>query len=462
MLWTHSARKTRSGTVFAAWTSEVSAIQSTTFDIAPLLLDAVAVECDDQEDLEPDDALNDIDDAWPLPPRPDPWNEVDDLPPAPEQRASPARKRRASPTYDHLVATGTPLSGPHRRRAAQRARKIASEGHVPRASTLREHVATAKPISVPTFDASGLPSTRGAYAAVVEQKAEKYGHKKQRSVAELIGLGFQLVQWDGTSARPLSDNAGRIFAVLAGQPDNHEWRAAVSRAYDAIKQEGDAADFPTSMRRHRRGLFAAINVGLSYGKGVPVPTWLDAKEYTPLVNPAFNLWAPRLHAYYVDHNAQLGVRMPHLRRPFPKSVFACTAFNFGNSVWTFKHRDVCNLPFGWCAIQSMGKFDATKGGHLVLWDLKLVVEFPAGALILLPSATMAHSNVPVQAGDERISFTQFTAGGIFRWLDYGGRTEAELEDEDPDEHARQMALKGARWEAGLALWSTIDELLDYK
>ncbi|KAJ7811173.1 hypothetical protein B0H14DRAFT_3479965 [Mycena olivaceomarginata] len=46
-------------------------------------------------------------------------------------------------------------------------------------------------------------------------------------------------------------------------------------------------------------------------------------------------------------------------------------------------------------------------------DLKLVVEFPPGALILFPSATISHSNVPVQPGDERASFTQFTAGGIF-------------------------------------------------
>lgn len=248
------------------------------------------------------------------------------------------------------------------------------------------------------------------------------------------------------------------------------------------------------MRRHRRGLFAAINVGLSYGKGQTAPGWLDAKKYTSLVHrllankdivrmanfasgksscffelpfilifpgsAAFGLWAPRLHAYYVDHNAQLRARLPDLRRPFPKSVFACTSFNFGSNVWTFKHRDVCNLPFGWCAIQSMGKFDAAKGGHLVLWDLKLVVEFPAGALILLPSATIAHSNVPVQPGDKRISFTQFTAGGIFRWLDYGGRTEAELEEEDPEEHARHTASKETRWEVGLGLWSTIDELLD--
>ncbi|KAJ7197644.1 hypothetical protein GGX14DRAFT_321435, partial [Mycena pura] len=108
--------------------------------------------------------------------------------------------------------------------------------------------------------------------------------KKRRSVAELLGLGFQLFQWDGVSARPLSDSAGRIFAVLAGQPDNHEWRAAVLRAYDAIKQEGAAADFPTDMWRHRRGLFAAINVGLSYGKGLTAPTSLDTKTYAPLVD----------------------------------------------------------------------------------------------------------------------------------------------------------------------------------
>src|ERR1700761_1129402 len=117
MLWAPSARKvhikcltssltsspmtqTRSGAIFAAWTGEVSAIQSPAFDIAPLLLEALTAERDDQEDSEPDDALNDIDDAlngiddvWPLLPRPDPWNEVDDLPPAPEQCASPNRKR---------------------------------------------------------------------------------------------------------------------------------------------------------------------------------------------------------------------------------------------------------------------------------------------------------------------------------------------------------------------------------
>ncbi|KAF8125064.1 hypothetical protein K438DRAFT_1445105, partial [Mycena galopus ATCC 62051] len=101
---------------------------------------------------------------------------------------------------------------------------------------------------------------------------------------------------------------------------------------------------------------------------------------------------------------------PHLRRPFDRSVFFCATFNFGPNAWTFRHRDILNLAFGWCACK-LSETSTPRKGHLVLWDLKLVVEFPAGALILLPSATIAHSNVPVQAGEERASFTQFSAGG---------------------------------------------------
>ncbi|KAF8158739.1 hypothetical protein K438DRAFT_1909999 [Mycena galopus ATCC 62051] len=175
---------------------------------------------------------------------------------------------------------------------------------------------------------------------------------------------------------------------------------------------------------------------------------------------AFSLWAPRLYRYYADYNARLGSQPPHLGRPFLKSVFSCAAFNFGPRVCTFKHRDVCNLPFGWCAVQALGCYNPQLGGHLVLWDLKLVVEFPPSALILLPLATIAHSNVPVVDDEERISFTQFTAGGIFRFVDNGFRTQAELEAEDPAEYARMAEKKESRWEEGLQLFSTVSELLD--
>ncbi|KAJ7621788.1 hypothetical protein DFH06DRAFT_991468 [Mycena polygramma] len=283
-----------------------------------------------------------------------------------------------------------------------------------------------------------------------------------------------LIALQRSTPKPLIDSKGRVIVVLAGQPRNDAYREAVERAFCAISNAGSEAQFPASMRHHRRGMFAAINVGLSYGKGQMHPGWLHNKEYAGIADrllankdigrlagfadAAFGLWAPRLYAHYRSCDAKLRRAHPDLRRPFAHSVFFCSAFNFGPNVWTFKHRDVLNLAFGWCAVQALGCFDPRKGGHLVLWDLKLVIEFPAGALILLPSATIAHSNVPVQDGDERASFTQFSAGGIFRYIDNGCQTVEELAQSNPEEYERLADLRASRWEKGLDLLSTLDEL----
>jgi hypothetical protein len=58
----------------------------------------------------------------------------------------------------------------------------------------------------------------------------------------------------------------------------------MSEAYTYIKACGAATHFPPEMCCHRRGLFAAINVGLNLGKGATVLSWLDNKKHTPLVS----------------------------------------------------------------------------------------------------------------------------------------------------------------------------------
>ncbi|KAJ7690435.1 hypothetical protein B0H14DRAFT_2420447 [Mycena olivaceomarginata] len=304
------------------------------------------------------------------------------------------------------------------------------------------------------------------------------------------GWASSCVKWDGlcvagsffipcspssSTPRPLIDANGRIIAVLAGQPRNDAYRLAVERAFRAISDAAVEARFPASMRKHRRGLFAAMNVGLSYGKGQTTPCWLNNKEYTGIADSlledqdigrmagfadaAFALWAPRLYGYYPRMRRPAADASPPSPSPLRPLGFLLRQFQFWRNVWTFKHRDILNLAFGWCAIQALGRFDATKGGHLILWDLGLVVEFPAGALILVPSATIAHSNVPVQEGETRTSFTQFSPGGIFRYVDNGFRTVNQLVEEDPAEYERLVDLKEKRWEMGLDLFSTLEELL---
>lgn len=109
-------------------------------------------------------------------------------------------------------------------------------------------------------------------------------------------------------------------------------------------------------------------------------------------------------------------------RNWPHTPWAAATFNFGPQTVCAKHLDSKNLVVGWCAVTALGNFNHKKGGHLVLWELGLVVEFPAGSTILIPSAAIHHSNTPIGEGENRQSFTQCTAGSIFRYVDSGYQT----------------------------------------
>lgn len=196
--------------------------------------------------------------------------------------------------------------------------------------------------------------------------------------------------------------------------------------------------------------------------GLPV---LPCTEHC--LNPlsgTFELWAPNLYGYYQDRLGRLYQHFKKTKYRFkeniPGSAFPCATFNFGPNTRTFRHRDSLNCPFGWCAIQALGDFDPTAGGHLILWDLKLLIEFPPGATIFIPSATLEHSNVPVRHGQRRVSFTQYCSGGIFRWVDNDFQTEDELKANNPAMYWHMMGLKQSRWAMGLALLSRVDDLLE--
>lgn len=111
-----------------------------------------------------------------------------------------------------------------------------------------------------------------------------------------------------------------------------------------------------------------------------------------------------------------------------------------------------------CARLTLGEFDHTKGGHLILWDAKLIIEFPAGSTIFIPSATLRHSNTPIQDGERRSSFTQYTAGGVFRWVDNEYKTDVQLR-RNPAAYRRILKRREGGWIKGLAMLPTIPELV---
>ncbi|KAJ7756543.1 hypothetical protein B0H14DRAFT_2404706 [Mycena olivaceomarginata] len=349
-------------------------------------------------------------------------------------------------------------------------------GQRPRPATLREHIRAER--AIPTvLDATELPAAHGAYAARVEQ--DTWGSKKRRTLPELIGLGFRLLSWDGFTSTPIVDANGRIITVLVGQPSDPKYAKSVTRTFELLKKERINTCFKSTMAKHRRGGFVALNVGLSYCKGQSVPCRINNGEHTALLerlladehpvsprrvadfSPAsFALWAPKLHTYYDEYDRRLQKRFPHLTRNWERSVFSQAAFNFGPRAWTFKHCDILNLPFGMCTVQALGDFDPKKGGppHLVGAETRHRVS--PGCSNPYPIRNDHTFNLPVGPAEHRASFTQYTGGGLFRYVDNGFRTERELAEEDPDEYARVCEQKAGRWEMGLGLLSTVDELLD--
>ncbi|KAJ7433757.1 hypothetical protein B0H11DRAFT_1758613, partial [Mycena galericulata] len=276
---------------------------------------------------------------------------------------------------------------------------------------------------------------------------------------------------------PLIDAKHRVFGCLAGRPrqdqaDNDRYDEAIRAATDAFS---DAAVHATG--DGRRGSFAAISAGVSYGGGQKRPGVLLNSHTNTVIcatliahwairrivgfsNGMVKAFAPDLHSFYLSQMRLLHTSAPYLRRLFPEalSVFAACTFNLGPSTVTFPHVDAANLAWGWCCITALGDFNPDLGGHLILWDLNLIIRFPPGSTILIPSALLRHSNVGIQQGETRFSFTQYSAGGLFRWVHNGNIADKSfLATATPQDLEEREAQRAQRWEDGLRMfriWNT--------
>jgi hypothetical protein len=132
-----------------------------------------------------------------------------------------------------------------------------------------------------------------------------------------------------------------------------------------------------------------------------------------------------------------------------ESAFAAASFNLGPNTTCRPHLDGANLPFGWCGVTPFGSYDPTREGHLVLHELKLVIEFPPGSTILLPSSIITHSNTPILEGSTRYSFTQYSAGELFRFVDNGFRTDKKKFGSVPRKTISAYHRKKGYWERGV-------------
>ena len=125
----------------------------------------------------------------------------------------------------------------------------------------------------------------------------------------------------------------------------------------------------------------------------------------------FQIYFPQMYDCYQKCVDELIQRDPTLRRNFAGTPFGAGSINFGPKTECYPHRDWGNVSWGECVLAAFGDYNAEEGGHLAFWDLGLVVRFPPGSVIFLPSALVRHSNTPVAPHECRYSFTQYMPGG---------------------------------------------------
>lgn len=79
------------------------------------------------------------------------------------------------------------------------------------------------------------------------------------------------------------DSSKRICVAFVGRPDDRTYADCCSTAYALMEQAGKKAGLVEHVEPHRRGHFAALNVGATHGKGTMRPLNLNNKQYAPLV-----------------------------------------------------------------------------------------------------------------------------------------------------------------------------------
>ncbi|KAJ7159899.1 hypothetical protein C8R43DRAFT_881705, partial [Mycena crocata] len=278
---------------------------------------------------------------------------------------------------------------------------------------------------------------------------------------------------------PILDKKRRVVALLGGTPrDSVGWQTVTDGAAKLLEERRSRIRLTDEQLQHRRAeeSFPALARGWSHGGGQTEPGELCNnvantqltdellahdyfKRIAQFTTILFTMWAPLLFAFYQLHMALLSAWKPSLRRNFAGSVFAACTFNFGPRAITAPHLDFTNLAWGWCAITALGKFNPDRGGHLILWDLRLIIRFPPGSTILIPSALIWHSNVPIGPHEYRASFTQYTAGGLFRWVRNGFKTDKAFEmSATREEMAAREQEKEERWNEGIKMFTCIDDL----
>ncbi|KAK6997350.1 hypothetical protein R3P38DRAFT_2563409 [Favolaschia claudopus] len=153
----------------------------------------------------------------------------------------------------------------------------------------------------------------------------------------------------------------------------------------------------------------------------------------------FKLFCPTAYDTLAEDKKDMLERNPQAYFPNEASIFSAATLELGGPHFNIRdHRgDLRDMePAGWNILTALGKFRSLYGGHVIFWELGLVVQFPPGSSILLPAGLIHYSFVKVEEEETRLSMLQWAGAGVRRFLDNGGRLDKDFAARaTPNEHS---------------------------
>ncbi|KAJ6449414.1 hypothetical protein C8R47DRAFT_1084721 [Mycena vitilis] len=259
---------------------------------------------------------------------------------------------------------------------------------------------------------------------------------REYALHEVVGaesqFRFRLIVWGGGSTRTVHAQDKSLVLVLGGYPRNRQWHKTVT---DPATRDCEAAI--RDLRQPQEDIDAKLRPALSGGVGdtfnepiVPTPPYghvLNALVFFQLFSTLamkrlagygsilLQIYCKAAHSRLQAQKEEFLKRYPEAMYPSDTSVYSAATFDFGAPRRT-ANPTATKPPLGACL----------KGGHIILWDLGLVITFPAGASILIPTGLVRYSFVRVRPGESRYSLLQWAGAGMGRWFENGQRTDADF------------------------------------
>ncbi|KAJ7821874.1 hypothetical protein B0H14DRAFT_2598895 [Mycena olivaceomarginata] len=336
----------------------------------------------------------------------------------------------------------------------------------------------AKPLLPPLHPPRNLEKAAASVPIKVAFAADDFRVRKQRwtglakpvdhpllahaNEPEVLKQHMQYVNWQGEKCHVIINRGGHVIGVLVWPPAPGEtWEAVVQAATAAMRAARDKMLFPPSACSHRRGNFPAPADGFGFGGGRKTVGNIKASSQTnraamdelledqsiqrmatyPI--PVFQAVCFPIYSDYHHAKQTLLQKNPHLRRIFARSPFAAVTANLGPVSVSPPHTDAGNKADGMCLIGALGNFDADKGGHLHTHPFRR-------------GYSLKHA---YPRWEDRFSLIQYSAGGLFRWIANGFRSDlAWAASASTAGLARREEDRKSRWRTALkkfALWKDV-------